>query len=58
MRNLRAGMKHYFTNDMVSFFDQEMRVYRPVQRVGVVTVRRNRGLAACEVVTFTLTYLD
>jgi hypothetical protein len=58
MRNLRAGMKQHFINDMVRFFDQEMRVYRPVQTAGVVTVRRDRGLAACEVVTFTLTYLD
>ena len=51
-------MKQHFINDMVRFFDQEMRVYRPVQTAGVVTVRRDRGLAACEVVTFTLTYLD
>lgn len=40
------------------FFDQEMRVYRPVQTVGDVIMRGDKGLAACEVVTFTLTYLD
>ena len=30
MRNLEAGTQQHFTNNMVGFFDQEMRVYRPV----------------------------